>query len=76
MDVEKLVKMADQIAANLDYGADKEQVAVSVANHLKRSWTPSMLAAIIEGHRNKLIELSDIAGQAVDKLATQKNSAA
>ena len=42
MDVEKLVKMANQIAANSDYGPDKEKVAATVADHLTRFWTPAM----------------------------------
>ena len=76
MDVDKLVRMANQIAANLDYGSDKEKIAAATADHLKRFWTPSMLAAVIEGHRNKLLDLTPIAARAVEKLAEQKNHAA
>jgi formate dehydrogenase subunit delta len=68
MDVEKLVKMANQIAANSDYGADKEQVAAVVADHLTRFWTPAMRKAIIEGHQKKLVDLTPMAAQAVEKL--------
>ena len=68
MDVEKLVKMANQIAANSDYGADKEKVAATVADHLTRFWTPAMRKAIIEGHRDKRIDLTPMAAQAVEKL--------
>jgi hypothetical protein len=68
MDVEKLVKMANQIAANSDYGSDKEKVAAVVADHLTRFWTPAMRKAIIEGHRNKRIDLTPMAAQAVEKL--------
>jgi formate dehydrogenase subunit delta len=76
MDVEKLVRMANQIAANLDYGSDKDKVVAAVADHLTRFWTPSMRALVIEGHRKKLIDLSPIAARAVEKLAFPKNSAA
>jgi formate dehydrogenase subunit delta len=69
MDVEKLVKMANQIAANSDYGADKEHIAATVADHLTRFWTPAMRKAIIEGHRKKLVDLTPMAAQAVEKLA-------
>jgi hypothetical protein len=68
MDVEKLVKMANQIAANSDYGADKEKVAAVVADHLTRFWTPAMRKAIIEAHRAKRIDLTPMAAQAVEKL--------
>ena len=68
MDVEKLVKMANQIAANSDYGADKEHIAAVVADHLTRFWTPAMRKAIIEGHQKKLVDLTPMAAQAVEKL--------
>ena len=68
MDIDKLVKMANQIAANSDYGSDKDKVAAVVADHLTRFWTPAMRVAIIEGHRNKLIDLSPVAARAVEKL--------
>ena len=76
MDIDKLVRMANQIAANLDYGADKEKVAVGVADHLKRFWTPSMRAAIIDAHRKKSIELSPVAARAVESLPPPKINAA
>jgi len=68
MDIDKLVKMANQIAANCDYGADKAKVADVVADHLTRFWTPAMRAAIIEGQRKNLVDLSPMAAQAVAKL--------
>ncbi len=72
MNVEKLVKMANQIAANSDYGSDKEKIAATVADHLKRFWTPEMRAAVIEGHSKKLLDLSPVAVRAVEVLAAQK----
>jgi len=68
MNVEKLVKMANQIAANSDYGSDKEKVAAVVADHLTRFWTPAMRKAIIESHQRKAVELTPMAARAVDKL--------
>jgi hypothetical protein len=69
MDVDKLVRMANQIAANSDYGSDKDKVAATVADHLTRFWTPAMRKAIIEGHRSNLVDLSPTAARAVEKLA-------
>ena len=71
MDVDKLVRMANQIAANLDYGPDKEQVAVAAADRLKRFWNSTMLAAIVERHSKKLFDLSPVAARAVEILAAQ-----
>jgi formate dehydrogenase subunit delta len=68
MDIDKLVKMANQIAANSDYGPDKDKVAAVVADHLTRFWTPAMRAAVIDGRRKNLIELSPVAARAVEKL--------
>src|SRR6516165_2982796 len=60
MDIEKLVRMANQIAANSDYGPDKEKLAATVADHLTRFWTPEMRAAVIEGHKRKILDVSKI----------------
>jgi hypothetical protein len=75
MDIEKLVKMANQIAANSDYGSDKDKIAAVVADHLTRFWTPAMRAAIIEGHNRKLLDLSPTAARAVEKLVVPANVA-
>ena len=76
MDVDKLVRMANQIAANFDYGSDKNSVAAGVADHLTRFWTPSMRAAIIDAHRKKLVELTPVAARAVEMLPPPKTNAA
>jgi hypothetical protein len=68
--------MANQIAANSDYGPDKEKLAATVADHLTRFWTPEMRAAIIEGHRRKILDLSPLTARAVEKLAPPKINAA
>jgi formate dehydrogenase subunit delta len=75
MDIEKLVRMANQIAANFDYGPDKEKVAAAAADHLRRFWTPSMRALIIEGHQKKLLDLTPMAARAVEKLEPPKTNA-
>jgi hypothetical protein len=68
MDIDKLVKMANQIAANSDYGSDKNKIAAVIADHLTRFWTPAMRKAIIEGHRKKLVYLTPTAARAVEQL--------
>jgi len=72
MDTEKLVKMANQIAANSDYGPDKGKIAATVADHLTRFWTPEMRAAIVAGHSKNLLDLSPMAARAVEILAAKK----
>ena len=75
MDIDKLVKMANQIAANSDYGPDKDKVAAVVADHLTRFWTPAMRRAIIEGQSKHLIDLSPVAARAVEKLVPPPSDA-
>ena len=43
---EKLVRMAEQISANMAYTEDKAIVAARVADHLGRFWDPRMLETI------------------------------
>ena len=46
VNVKKLVKMAEDITANMSYTDDREIVADKVANHLDRFWDPRMKQAI------------------------------
>ena len=75
MDRTKLVKMANQIAANLAYGDDEERVAENVRDHLRRFWSPPMRAAIIEYQEQGGSGLSPPAARAVAKLAEQAAAA-
>jgi hypothetical protein len=75
MNTDKLAKMANQIAANCDYGADKDRVPTVVADHLTRFWTPAMRAAMIDGHDKNLVDLSPVAARAVEKLVKPPSDA-
>lgn len=44
----KLVRMAEQITANLAYTDDLSIVSARVADHLNRFWDPRMRQALIE----------------------------
>ena len=74
MKVEKLVRMANQIAANFEYGPDKNKAAEGVADHLSRFWTPSMLTQIVEYHRDGGTELTEVAALAVAKLSEKEKA--
>jgi len=69
MDVNKLVRMANQIADNFDYGVGDDKAADGVLDHLSRFWTPEMKAAIIEYRGRGEGGLSRIAALAVERLA-------
>lgn len=44
----KLVRMAEQITANLAYTDDLDIVSARVADHLNRFWDPRMRQALLE----------------------------
>ena len=44
--IDKLMKMAEQITANMAYTDDETVVAAKVADHMNRFWDPRMKAAI------------------------------
>lgn len=75
MEPTKLVRMANQIAANLDYGPDKTKSVAGVADHLRRFWSPLMLDEITQYMATGDAELSAIAEQALAQLIEARRSA-
>lgn len=67
----KLVRMANQIADNFDYGSDKSKAVAGVLDHLVRFWTPDMKQTIVEQRQGGDIGLNEIADAAVRSLAEQ-----
>jgi len=65
----KLVRMANQIADNFDYGSDKSKAVAGVLDHLVRFWTPDMKQSIVEQRQRGDIGLNGIADAAVLALA-------
>ncbi|MBI4986380.1 MAG: formate dehydrogenase subunit delta [Rhodocyclales bacterium] len=47
MNVEHLVKMANQIGAFFDALPDRDEAVAGVANHLQRTWEPRMRAELL-----------------------------
>ncbi len=76
MDVNKLVRMANQIAENFEYGPDKKKAADSTVDHLRRFWTPGMRALIVQCARQGDNDLSEVAALAVAELTEKNNDAA
>lgn len=72
----KLVRMANQIADNFDYGDDQSKAVAGVLDHLVRFWTPAMQQTIVEQHKAQDIGLNEIAAQAVTALAETIGQAA
>ena len=61
MNPTKLVRMANDIAANFDCGLDRAREAAGVADHIGRFWSPYMLDATAEHMRSGETGLSDLA---------------
>jgi formate dehydrogenase subunit delta len=50
VEIERLVKMANDIGAFFRADADRHQAAQSVATHLKKFWDPRMRRQIVAHH--------------------------
>lgn len=72
MDINKLVRMANQIAVNFEYGPDNEKAAAATREHMSRFWSPPMREQIIEHFRTSNTELNETAKRAVSELALGK----
>jgi formate dehydrogenase subunit delta len=64
----KLIRMANQIADNFDYG-DRDKAVAGVLDHLMRFWTADMKRQVIELKRTGAVGLNEIAAESVDALA-------
>lgn len=67
----KLVRMANQIAENFDYGADPSKAVAGVLDHLLRFWTLDMKRSVVEQQRQGDSGLNEIAAAAVEALAAE-----
>jgi formate dehydrogenase subunit delta len=68
MNPQRLVAMANDIAAFFNAEADKEAAAEQVANHLRKFWDPRMRAAIRRVAQEGGIGLSTLALSGVRRL--------
>ena len=71
MKIEYLVKMANEVGAFFASESDPGQAATAVAGHLRRFWEPRMRAQIIAHQATGGAGLSDLAREAVAKLASE-----
>jgi hypothetical protein len=72
----KLVRMANQIAANFDYGPDRSKAVAGVLDHLTRFWTLEMKESIVAWHRAGNSGFSEVAAAAVAKLGEKYGAVA
>lgn len=65
MNIDHLVKMANQIGAFFESEPDRGEALSSVANHLKRFWDPRMRRELVAHLENGGAGLSDIVSEAI-----------
>jgi len=69
--INNLIKMVNQIAANICFQSSEQEAVVKIANHMQLFWAKSMKQDIIEYYRQDGEGLSELASQAVARLAGQ-----
>jgi formate dehydrogenase subunit delta len=75
MDIENLVKMANDIGNFFAADPDHEAAVAGVADHLRKFWDPRMRKAIAAHCREGGLGLSDIAREAIARLAAETATA-
>ena len=69
MNVDHMIKMANEISTFWEGEAGSQKAPAEVASHLKRFWEPRMRGQIIEHYRKGAAGLDDVAREAVRILA-------
>ena len=69
MNIDHMIKMANEISIFWEAEAGPQKAPVEVASHLKRFWEPRMRGQIIEHFRKGAAGLDDVAREAVGILA-------
>jgi formate dehydrogenase subunit delta len=68
VEIGKLIRMGEQITANMSFTDDQEVVSDKVADHLGRFWDPRMRKSIIEYASEHGDDLSEPLQLAISKL--------
>lgn len=69
-----LIRMVNQIAANLHHGRSDEMTIEETSTHLEKFWARSMKANIIESLSDSDNGLTPLARQAVEQLAKARTT--
>lgn len=66
MDVNNLIKMANQIGTFFESMPDRQQAVADIASHIRRFWEPRMRRALLDSlEQNDAEGLSDIVREAL-----------
>lgn len=72
MNPAKLVRMANDIAANFHCGLDRAGEVAGVADHIGRFWSPYMLDTMAQHMQSGRTGLSEVAAQALKELIEER----
>jgi formate dehydrogenase subunit delta len=70
-ELKQLIKMAQQIAANLAAGVDANTAAARTADHLRRFWTPAMRSQLLDYWQDGEGDLDTTVSAALAELSSQ-----
>ena len=76
MNTAKLVRMANDIAANFDCGLDRAREVAGVVDHIGRFWSPYMLDAMARHMQSGDTGLSGLAEQSLRELIEERSQSA
>ena len=65
MEIQRLVKMANEIGTFFESASDRTEAVTSIASHLRNFWEPRMRKQLIEYAHGADGELKDIVKEAV-----------
>ncbi len=71
MDINVLLRMADQIEKNMPFAGDKAQL---VATHMVKFWTPVMRADLYKEVSSRPADFSPVLVEVVDIMHSQANA--
>ena len=74
MNVDHLVKMANQIEAFFRAEPDRDTAVIAIETHLRRFWEPRMRNAIVAHARSGGAGLGDLVTLAVQRIDRNSNS--
>jgi formate dehydrogenase subunit delta len=74
MDIEKLVKMANDIGNFFNAEPDREAAVSGVADHLHKFWDPRMRSALLAHYQAGGMGLCELSRSAVARLAGESES--
>lgn len=67
-ELDRAVKMLEQISANFAWDEDPERAATAVASHVQRFWSPEMRRMVTEAVSAGRCELSPLAARAASRI--------